>query len=74
MSLHSTRLALVALFLALCLPASLPALANPTVPQGGTSTFALTGNDVVQAGYAWQIFQQGLLDAIATNRTPNGWS
>ena len=67
-----SRLGGALLLLALSLLLAPHALANPTVPQGGSGGFSKTGTDLPVTGVSWDIVRAG--SPIATSSAPNGWS
>ncbi len=74
MELRGINRLLVILLAALWLVAARPALAsNPTVPQGGSASFASTGHDMPANGPKWDIKNSsGVI--ISTYTSPSGWN
>ena len=64
--------AVLLLLLALSLLLAPHALANPTVPQGGSVSFAKTGTDAPASGLTWDIVRSGT--SVATSSATGGWS
>ena len=70
-TLGSSLVLLLLLCLWLTLPATARAQANPTVPAGGSATFARTGT-AGPSVFPWDIVLAG--SPVATASSPNGWS